>query len=480
MLESVKIRLRVAGKLTPEIERRILEFERICLSEIRSESLRYAVLDYLENLCPLEFYTAPASSSGAKHPEWQSLPGGILLNTAECCVGADRKIRMYPSLTTDALDTKDEAHDAVYVATVLSDTFKGADFGKPWKEWSHHSKAEAEWQGIAKKHAIPPAIAERIASAIRWHLGRFTPDWPDGKDPRTMDPVDFIVHELDMDFSNRRLSDVFQRRLGEAAEEGAAGFLDKEFESASSYFQHVEGKLNNLLVFFATLLIAVITASYYIGSSDMFKNLAFSRTPRSFLIALLLFAFTLISMVFVGVYTELRVRKIRMLEEMAAIRGYQTQAADRKGANIRSAITMVSSVSACPPYLRRPSEDWYTLLLMAISSASAFAVALHFLTFGILTAFGVGSIPHHHLVWIAEGLIAWVAAAYLEFRWFTRFCYQLDLERKRKFSQAQYVFFSKHGESFPWPLHWLDSLANWIERRYSAARAQSAKGAQAS
>jgi len=69
MLESVKIRLRVAGKLTPEIERRILEFERICISEIRSESLRYAVLDYLENVCPLDFYTAPASASGGHHPE---------------------------------------------------------------------------------------------------------------------------------------------------------------------------------------------------------------------------------------------------------------------------------------------------------------------------------------------------------------------------------------------------------------------------
>jgi hypothetical protein len=143
------------------------------------------------------------------------------------------------------------------------------------------------------------------------------------------------------------------------------------------------------------------------------------------------------------------------------------------GANIRGAITMVSSVSACPPYLRRPSEDWYTLLLMVISSASAFAVALPFLTFGILTAFGVDSIPYSHALWVAEGSIAWLGAGYLEFAWLTRFCYQLDLERKRKFSQSQYLFFLKHGESFPWPLHRLDSLASWIEHNYSAAPAQS-------
>src|SRR5581483_1198527 len=352
MLESVKVRLRARGQFSPEVERRVLEFERICLAEIHSESLRYAVLDYLENQCPLEFFTAPASSSGRRHPEWQSLPGGILLNTVECCVGADKKIRMYPTLTTESDEPKDEAHDIVYVATVLSDTFKPLDFGKPWKEWVHHIKAADEWRRVAQKHEIPGPIADRIASAIRWHLGRFTPDWPRGRDPRAMDLLDFVVHELDMDFSNRRLSEVFQRRLGEASEGASAEFVGKEFETAASYFQHVEGKLNNLLVFFATLLVAVISACYYLGSGDMFKNLTFSRTPRAFLIGLLLIAFTIISLVLVGVYTELRVRKIRMLEEMAAIRGYQLDRAERGGTDIRRAITMVSAVQECPPYLR--------------------------------------------------------------------------------------------------------------------------------
>ncbi len=403
-----------------------------------------------------------------------------MLNTVECCVGADRKIRMYPSLTTDDAEPKDEAHDIVYVATILSDTFKTADFGKPWKEWSHHITAADEWQKVAKKHAIPAPTVDRIASAIRWHLGRFTPDWPDGKDPRAMDALDFIVHELDMDFANRRLSEVFQRRLGEASEATSSGFVEKEFETAASYFQHVEGKLNNLLVFFATLLVAVISASYYIGSGEMFKNLTFSHTPRAFLIGFLLIAFTVISMVFVGVYSELRVRKIRMLEEMAAIRGYQIDAAARTGADIRRAVTMVSSVPECPPYLRRPSEDWYTLLLITISSASAFAVALPFLTFGIVNTLGFQAVPRHYLIWTAEGLIAFLVAAYSEFAWFTRFCYQLDLERKAKFSQAQYVFFSKHGQSFPWPLGWLDSLASWIERRHVAADANSDNRVKAS
>lgn len=471
MLESVKSRLQAAGTLTPEVERRIIEFERICLAEIRSEKLRFAVLDYLENHCPIDFFTSTASSTGGRHPEWQSLPAGIILNTIECCIGADRKIRMYPVLTTDDANPREDAHDTVYVATILSDTFKTEDFGKPWTEWAHHLKAEENWRNVAKEHDICYSIAERIASAIRWHLGRFTPDWPHDQDPRCLDPVDFIVHELDMDFSNRRLSEVFQRRLGEAAVNSGGGFLEKEFESASAYFQHVEGKLNNLLVFFATLLFGVITACYYIGSSDMFRTLAFTRTPRAILVAFLLTAFAIIGLVFVGVYTELRVRKIRMLEEMAAIREYQIEAAQRAGFDIRRAITMVSSVPQCPPYLRRPSEDWYTLLLIAASGSAALAVAIPFLTFAGAVALGHPAIPFRQLLWVLEGLIAFLVASYVEFAWFTRFCFDLDLERKRKFSQAEYVFFSKHGQSFPWPLRALDLLASWIELRRERERA---------
>lgn len=477
MLEAVKTRLRVDGRLTPEIERRILEFERICLSEIRSERLRAAVLDYLEHRCPIEFYTAPASSTGGRHPEWQSLPGGILLNTVECCIGADRKIRMHPGLTSDKGEPKNDAHDAVYVATVLSDTFKTLDYGKPFQEWSHHIKAAVEWEEISAKHQLPAHVADSIASAIRWHLGRFTPDWPAGKDPRSLDLIDFIVHELDMDFSNRRLTEVFERRLGEVSEAGSDTFLEKEFETASGYFQHVEGKLNNLLVFFSTLLVAVITACYYIASTDTFKNMTFVRAPRSLLIGLVLVAFAVIGLVFVGVYTELRVRKIRMLEEMAAIRGYAIDAAARKGQDIRRAILMVSSVPECPPYLRRPSEDWYTLLLMTLSSATAFAVAFPFLTFEIGKAFAIPVEAHGRAVWAVEGLIVCLGAAYLEFAWFTQFCYRLDVERQAKFAPGQYVFFSKHGQSFPGPLRRLDSLANWIERRYSARKSKTSKSA---
>ena len=159
-----------------------------------------------------------------------------------------------------------------------------------------------------------------------------------------------------------------------------------------------------------------------------------------------------------------------MLEEMAAIRGYEIEAAARTGSDIRRAITMVSSIPQCPPYLRRPSEDWYTLLLITASGSAAVAVAIPFLTYAIAFALGQPAIPLRHFVWGLEALVVFVGAGYVEFAWFTRFCFDLDLERRKKFSRAEYVFFSKHGQSFPWPLRALDLLATWIERRREQQR----------
>src|SRR5207245_9317512 len=98
MLDKVKAALRERTVWSEAVEGYVAEFERLCICPIRSDALRSAVLDYLEGTAPLEFFTAPASSTGKRHPYWQAGLGGILLNTTECCIGIDRKMRMHPAL----------------------------------------------------------------------------------------------------------------------------------------------------------------------------------------------------------------------------------------------------------------------------------------------------------------------------------------------------------------------------------------------
>jgi len=474
MLDGVKAALKHKGLLDAALESRIAEFERLCVAEIRSDALRNALLDYLENVAPLEFYFAPASSSGKNHPAWQAAPAGILLNTSECCIGIDRKLRMYPSLTDTNFNLLPEDRDIVYVATIISDTFKPEDAGKPWREFAHHRIAAQKWRETAHKHNLPLPLIESIADAIFWHLGRFTHEWPSGADPRShLSLHAFITHELDMDFSNRNLSLVFDRKgLGGNMSEGDPpdAFLKQEFDTSSSYFAHIEGKLLNIVTFYLTVILAVVTGIYYIAGSETFAKMAFwhVRGPRAFFMGLIALVFSLIGTFLLGMYTELRTRKILVLEEMARIREHFVQASSRQGKDIADAIGLVSGVSKCPPYLRRPSEDWYTILLMVFVNAVSVAFGVAAQLYAFATNIFKGSNGGQIVLFLA-GLVLFLTVAFLQFRWVTVFCYLLDCRRAKKHGKSQYELLPKHRSEFPPGLRLLSRIAEYIEKNETSA-----------
>ncbi len=469
MLEGVKAALRERQLLTPTLEGYIEEFERLCICPIHSDELRAAVLDYLEHTAPLEFFTAPASSSGKNHPYWQAATGGILLNTTECCIGIERKMRMHPTLTDESFNPKSAERDVIYAATILSDTFKPEDAGKRWREFSHHRTAAARWREMAGKHDLPDALTDSVAEALYWHLGRFTPEWPQGIEPYAkLSLTALITHELDMDFSNRALGDVFERK-GVPKMDGASSdmedFLQKEFDTTASYFQHVETKLLDLVRFYTAVVLAVLTGIYYIAVSEMFKRTFWVvRTPRAFYIMLTSLVFFVIGLFFLGMYTELRVRKIKMLEEMAAIRGHYAEKAKKAGIDLSERVRMVTTIVKCPPFLRRPSEDWYTVILMSFINAVAVATACSFLVFVVAPNWvknNAWAEWAEFVIWLVVG-----AGIFLrQFRWVTVFCYVEDCARELKHGPSQYGLMLKHSSSFPLFLGILDKIANGFEAR---------------
>jgi hypothetical protein len=470
MLEGVKTALKQQGRWGPVLEGRLAEFERLCINEIRSEKLRQAVLDYLEKTTPLDFFTAPASSSGKNHPAWQSALGGILLNTVECCIGIDRKLRMYPSLTDANANPIADDRDIVYVATIISDTFKTEDVPKNWRDYSHHRTAAQRWREVAARNHLPQAQTNVIADAIFWHLGRFTHEWPGTADPHTQLSLHaFITHELDMDFSNRNLAEVFDRK-GELDDMPAAdpseGFLKQEFETSSSYFAHIESKLLNIVTFYLTVILAIVTGIYYIAGSEMFAKMRFWHVtaPRAFFMGLVALVFSLIGTFLLGMYTELRTRKILVLEEMARIREYFIQAASKQARSIADAIGLVSGVSKCPPYLRRPSEDWYTILLMVFVNAVSIAFGLTSELYAFATNIFKGSSPGQIGLFLIALALS-LTLAFVQFRWVTIFCYLLDCRRENKHGPSQYELLPAHKSEFPPGLRWLNDLAARIEQR---------------
>lgn len=470
MLEGVKAALKQQGRWDPTLDARFEEFERLCIQQIHCEALRQAVLDYLENTAPLEFFTAPASSSGKNHPAWQSTVGGILLNTVECCIGIDRKLRMYPSLTGASFTPGPEDRDIVYVATILSDTFKPEDAHKESRDFSHHRTATEKWRATAARHHLPQEQTDAIADALFWHLGRFTKEWPTGADPHSrLSLLTFITHELDMDFSNRNLGLVFDRKGVPTAMPSADppdAFLKQEFDTSSSYFAHIESKLLNIVTFYLTVILAVVTGIYYIAGSDMFAKMRFwhVKAPRAFFIGVVALVFCLIGTFLLGMYTELRTRKILVLEEMARIREHFIKTSQRAGANIADAIGLVSGIAKCPPYLRRPSEDWYTTLLMVFVNAVSLAFGVSASGYAFATNFFKGTL-RGQIALFSVGALLFLAVAFRQFRWVTVFCYLLDCRREKKHGPSQYGLVPTHPSAYPPGLRWLNGLAARIEQK---------------
>ena len=233
-VDRVEKRLRSRGLWNPSLRDRVAEFERLCVLQISDPALRDALVSFLVEETPLEFYLSPASESGRHHPSWQNEAGGILLNTVECCIAIDRKIRMYPCLTDAQGDAKPDDRDVLYVATILSDTFKVADYGRPWSEWRHHERAAEAWEQFVLRRNIDSKWLANIKDAIFWHLGRFTPGrGAEVTDPRQMPLHAFLAHELDMDFSNQALDHVFSRKGIDSAtqEDGPSKFVLQELTS---------------------------------------------------------------------------------------------------------------------------------------------------------------------------------------------------------------------------------------------------------
>lgn len=161
-------------------------------------------------------------------------------------------------------------------------------------------------------------------------------------------------------------------------------FLQAEFEASADYVSHVGDKLLNVVIFYSTLLFGVVSACSFIATAELFAKLHWlNMAPRAFFIGVASGLFSAIGILHLGIYTELRISKVRALEQMASVRSYFVARAKSSGMDIGKVVRAASDVSACSKFLERPSDDWYTLVLMTLVNAVAVAVYIGSLLFGI-------------------------------------------------------------------------------------------------
>ena len=161
------------------------------LSLIKSESLRCAIYDYMNDpdYVPDYFWTDGASSSGKYHPKMSQGVGGLVRHTKAVVMFAEELLRM-----SSYSYMKEEYKDFVIAACIIHDTVKYG-FGEEIDKSEYANHAENAAQSFAEFCLINTAYEPHylLLQAVRSHMGQ----WSTNKEDRPFTSVDRCVHMAD-------------------------------------------------------------------------------------------------------------------------------------------------------------------------------------------------------------------------------------------------------------------------------------------
>lgn len=230
----------------------------------------------------------------------------------------------------------------------------------------------------------------------------------------------------------------------------AEKFLTQQFQQSWAYQQHIESQMVNHLRFYVTLLLGLISAA--IAISKFGPTSAF---PTVGLVGLLFLGFWFAGQIFRTVYLELRIRKMKAIEDLNSIREYFGS----KSAIVTKYSAFPTRRVESPPFLRKGSAEWYSLVFMASINSFSLVACLHLTNYQWKWASFVASPAHWPiLVVVACAWFVW------EFRFSTLHAYKYDLKRMQEIGPSEYVLFKlKDRAIYERPLV---RLAEYFERRY--------------
>jgi hypothetical protein len=144
------------------------------------------------------------------------------------------------------------------------------------------------------------------------------------------------------------------------AKELNSEFMMESYKDSSQNVMHIEGQLFNHMSFFLTLFIGTLTAAIAILQLTKQPNATISVTETMGIFCLPFLFLLLVGQFEVQMIMQLRVRKIKFIENIAKAREYFIKA----DPELSSYIILPSKLEKTPPYLRVKSEDWYRLLFV--------------------------------------------------------------------------------------------------------------------
>ena len=233
-------------------------------------------------------------------------------------------------------------------------------------------------------------------------------------------------------------------------------FLVSEYNQINSYLVSVEKSMIDLLKLYNSVLAIMVPVS-----AAIFKLF---RHPTSYWFSGTLgLVFFILGLYILAMYVELRIRKIKTLEQIAVFREKFITA---NPSIFREFLRMITSIKACPPYLRRPSSEWYTVVYIAFLNGVAFGVSI-FSFLMLLSDFlcfdGFGKLKR--LVFATVSFVALYFTGMRLFIWSTAYCHRYDLKREKEYGvENEYSFLSPYPY-FPWLFKGLRKRAEKVEQK---------------
>ena len=161
------------------------------LSLIKSESLRHAVYDYMNDpdYVPDYFWTDGASSSGKFHPKMSQGVGGLVRHTKAVVMFAEELLRM-----SSYAYMKEEFKDFVIAACIIHDTVKyGFEKEIDKSEYANHASNAAQSFAEFCFNNTNYEPHYLLLQAVRSHMGQ----WSTDREDRPFTSVDRCVHMAD-------------------------------------------------------------------------------------------------------------------------------------------------------------------------------------------------------------------------------------------------------------------------------------------
>lgn len=157
-------------------------------SFIQNETLRNAVMEYMNTSVPSYFFHVGASSTGKHHPKFSQGEGGLVRHTKAVVMILNELL----TLEENAAMPQEEK-DCAFAAAIVHDTCKyGMGEEMNYDHFAEHAEnAARNWEKFCASKSL--VFSTCLTKAVRGHMGQ----WSTNEADKPTTKVDKVVHLAD-------------------------------------------------------------------------------------------------------------------------------------------------------------------------------------------------------------------------------------------------------------------------------------------